>query len=94
MSEAEVSCDKAVYFAANDISQHNFNMSWCMYFNRNMVIDNQFELPYELVKQGKWKYESCSSMSASVTTSTATTATYRTNTASRYTAHFRSQAFP
>lgn len=57
MSEAEVSCDKAVYFAANDISQHNFNMSWCMYFNRNMVIDNQFELPYEIVKQGKWKYD-------------------------------------
>lgn len=57
MSEAEVGSDKAVYFASSDISLHNFNMSWCMYFNRNMVIDHQLDLPYDLVKQGNWTYD-------------------------------------
>lgn len=57
MSEAAVGSNKAIYFASSDISLHNFNMSWCMYFNRNMVIDNQLELPYDLVREGKWTYD-------------------------------------
>ena len=57
MSEAAVGSDEAIYFASSDISLHNFNMSWCMYFNRNMVIDHQLELPYDMVKQGKWTYD-------------------------------------
>lgn len=57
MSEAAVGKDEAIYFASSDISLHNFNMSWCMYFNRNMVIDHQLELPYDMVKEGKWTYD-------------------------------------
>ncbi len=57
ISDAYVGKDKALYFANSDLTLHNFEMSWCMYFNRRMVEDHQLDLPYQLVRDGKWTFD-------------------------------------
>lgn len=31
-----------------------FDSMWCLFFNENMMADHQLELPYQLVRDGKW----------------------------------------
>ena len=57
MADAYVGKDKALYFANSDLTLHNFEMSWCMYFNRRMVEDHGLDLPYQLVRDGKWTFD-------------------------------------
>ena len=57
MADAYVGSDKALYFANSDLTLHNFEMSWCMYFNRRMVEDHGLDMPYQLVRDGKWTFD-------------------------------------
>ncbi|MBQ8510502.1 MAG: hypothetical protein IJ493_11410 [Clostridia bacterium] len=57
MEDMRIGDNEALYFASSDISLHNFEMSWCMYFNRNMITNLQLDLPYHIVKEGKWTYD-------------------------------------
>ena len=57
MADAYVGNDKALYFASSDLTLHNFEMSWCLYFNRRMIEDHQLDLPYDTVKAGKWTFD-------------------------------------
>ena len=57
MADASIGGDGAVYFASSNIYLHNFEMSWCIYFNRRMVTDLGLELPYQTVLDGKWTYD-------------------------------------
>ncbi len=57
ISDAYVGKDRALYFANSDLTLHNFEMSWCMYFNRRMVEDHGLDLPYQLVRDGKWTFD-------------------------------------
>ena len=31
-----------------------FDSMWCLFFNENMMEDHKLELPYDLVREGKW----------------------------------------
>ena len=57
MEDFGIGESEALYFASSDISLHNFEMSWCLYFNRNQLVDLQLDLPYDMVKAGKWTYD-------------------------------------
>ena len=57
IADAYVGKNEALYFASSDLTLHNFEMSWCMYFNRRMVEDHQLDLPYDTVKAGKWTFD-------------------------------------
>lgn len=57
MSDAYIGKDKAIYFANSDLSLLNFEATWCMYFNRRMIEDNQLDMPYQLVRDGKWTFD-------------------------------------
>lgn len=57
MEDVPFGPDKSIFFASSDISLHNFEMSWCFYFNRNMVLNHQLDLPYDAVNEGRWTYD-------------------------------------
>ena len=44
----------AVYFALNDFSLCAFDLVWCIFFNEDMLTSLGGELPYDLVREGKW----------------------------------------
>ena len=51
------------HFAANgDISKRRLECVWIMCFNKKMMVDNQLESPYELVKSGQWTFDKMTEM--------------------------------
>jgi hypothetical protein len=57
MEDFAIGDNQEIYFASSDISLHNFEMSWCLYFNRNQLVDLGLDMPYDTVKAGKWTYD-------------------------------------
>ena len=45
------------YGICSDITMNDDGSVWCMYFNKKMIRDNDFESPYNLVTAGKWIYD-------------------------------------
>ena len=55
------------HFAADgDISKRRLECTWIMCFNKQMIADNVFDSPYDLVKNGKWTYEKMHEMAKKV----------------------------
>ena len=46
--------DDVTYFAATDFTLMGFDGTICTFINENMMNDLNAEMPYELVRQGKW----------------------------------------
>ncbi len=46
--------DEAVYFAQSDLNLTAFDLTWCLYFNEDMMEDLNLTPPYDLVRDGKW----------------------------------------
>ena len=45
------------YALDGDISRRNLECVWIMAFNKEMIKDNGFESPYDLVEEGRWTYD-------------------------------------
>ena len=54
ISEATLGDSDAVYFALNDFSLCSFDLVWCIFFNEDMLTSLGAELPYDLVREGRW----------------------------------------
>ena len=54
------------FFMTGDISIMDNKGTWCMLFNKNMIIDNDLESPYDLVNEGKWTLDKMDEMAAVV----------------------------
>ena len=42
------------YIASGAANLMAFDSMWCLFFNENMMEDHQLEMPYDLVREGKW----------------------------------------
>lgn len=45
-----------LYFASGDISPNMLHFMYAMFFNKQLIIDNNLENPYDLVNSGAWTY--------------------------------------
>lgn len=54
---SDLSVAGSTYFAVGDYSTNAFDCSYCILFNKNLIIDNGFEDPYDLVRNHKWTFE-------------------------------------
>ena len=54
IKEGSIGKDKALYFAASDMSLIGFQGTWIIYFNENMLDDIGLATPYESVRSGRW----------------------------------------
>lgn len=54
IKEGSIGKDNALYFAASDLNLIGFQGTWMIYFNENMLTDLGLDMPYELVRNGKW----------------------------------------
>lgn len=54
---ADLSIAGSTYFAVGDYSTNAFDCSYCILFNKDLIVDNDFENPYELVNNRKWTYD-------------------------------------
>lgn len=52
--------DNAVYFAQSDVSLVGFDLTWCMFFNERLLSSLDGEMPYDIVKAGKWTLDKMS----------------------------------
>lgn len=43
-----------LYFVMNDLSLCSFDLTWTVFFNETMMKDLGQEMPYDLVREGKW----------------------------------------
>ncbi len=43
-----------LYFVSGAANLMAFDSMWCLFFNENMIEDHKLELPYDLVREGKW----------------------------------------
>ncbi len=49
--------DGKQYMASGAANLYAYDLTFSLYFNKKMMQDNQVELPYNLVKEGKWTFE-------------------------------------
>ena len=54
------------FFMTGDISIMDNKGTWCMLFNKDMIIDNGLESPYDLVNEGKWTLDKMDEMASVV----------------------------
>ena len=54
------------FFMTGDISIMDNKGTWCMLFNKDMIIDNGLESPYDLVNDGTWTLDKMDEMAAVV----------------------------
>lgn len=52
-----------LYFASGDISPNLLHFMYAVFFNKQLITDNNLENPYELVESGKWTYSKLIEMS-------------------------------
>ena len=55
--ETSIGSGNKVYFALPDINIMSLQTPWCVYINEDMMKTLGLDLPYSLVKEGKWVYE-------------------------------------
>lgn len=53
----QATINNKLYFASGDISTNMLHMMYVVFFNKQLIVDNSLESPYELVDGGKWTYE-------------------------------------
>ena len=46
--------DNRLYFASGAANLMAFDSMWCLFFNENMAENHQLDMPYDLVREGKW----------------------------------------
>lgn len=46
--------DDTLYFALNDLSLCSFDLTWTVFFNETMMESLGQDMPYDLVREGKW----------------------------------------
>jgi len=56
-NDATIGDHDALYFAGCDINIMNLQGAWCVFFNENIFADLGLEMPYNLVKSGKWTFD-------------------------------------
>jgi hypothetical protein len=44
----------SLYCASGSINLMAYDSMWCLFFNENMMEKNKLDLPYDLVREGKW----------------------------------------
>ena len=54
--------DKALYFMLNELSLCSFDLVWSIFFNENMMEDLGKEMPYDIVRAGKWTIDELNKM--------------------------------
>lgn len=52
------------FFMTGDISIMDNKATWCMLFNKDMIIDHGLESPYDLVNDGNWTLDKMDEMAA------------------------------
>ena len=52
----QATINNKLYFASGDISTNMLHMMYAVFFNKQLLIDNNLENPYDLVNDGKWTY--------------------------------------
>jgi len=55
--EAELGSQKKLFYLACDINIMTLQSSACIYFNEDMMANLGLDLPYNLVKEGKWTFD-------------------------------------
>ena len=57
MKDSVIGSAKNLYFAFCDMNIMPLQCAWCIYINEDMIKNLGLELPYSLVKNGKWTYD-------------------------------------
>jgi len=57
MGDSMIGRSKSLYFAFCDMNIMPLQCAFCVYINEDMIKDLGLELPYNLVKAGKWTYD-------------------------------------
>ena len=74
-----------LYFTQSNLSFTAFDLTWCVYFNKRLQVDNQVEDLYALVDNNQWNIEKMQTIAKSVATlGTDTNFTYVENGSSVY----------
>ncbi|MCL2774151.1 MAG: extracellular solute-binding protein [Oscillospiraceae bacterium] len=55
--ECSIGAGNKSYFAVCDVNIMDLQVPWCVYFNEDMMGKLGLDLPYSLVKDGKWTYD-------------------------------------
>ena len=53
---SQATINDKLYFASGDISTNMLHFMYAVFFNKQIIIDNNLENPYELVDNQKWTY--------------------------------------
>ncbi len=61
-----VTLDGKLYFTSGASNLMAFEAMWCLYFNENLLADNNLDKPYDLVKEGKWTIDKLAEYCATV----------------------------
>ena len=62
----QATINNKLYFASGDISTNMLHMMYVVFFNKQLLVDNNLENPYELVNDGKWTYTKMFEMGTNV----------------------------
>ena len=54
------------YAASGDYSKRRLQCVWIMAFNKKIIAENEFESPYDLVKDGRWTYDTMHEMAKKI----------------------------
>jgi len=55
--DSAIGSSKSLHFAFNDVNIFTLQCAWCVFINEDMIKNLGLELPYDLVKGGKWTYD-------------------------------------
>ncbi len=69
-SVADLSVAGRSYFVTGDLSLLSLACTHAIVFNKDMIIDNNLESPYDLVNNGKWTIDKLQEMARTVTSDT------------------------
>ncbi len=65
--DSEIATDLTIggrqFATMGDINIMDNNATWAVFFNKAMMIDHSIDMPYDLVKEGKWTYDRFHEMS-------------------------------
>ena len=62
----EATCGGRLYFCSGDISTYMIYYLYGIYFNQDILLENELESPYDLVQSGTWTLDKMSEMSSGV----------------------------
>ena len=57
---------KTLYFTQSNLSLTAFDLTWCIYFNKDMHVNNNVEDLYALAREGKWTVEAMQTIAKQV----------------------------